>query len=52
LKKNDSSVQNGNLMYIYVDKGKRLKIDQINFTGNNSFKEGRLQMLMKKNQRE
>lgn len=46
--KPDSSVKNGNLMYIYVDKGQRVKIDEINFNGNTNVKDGRLKMLLKK----
>ena len=48
VEKPDSSVKNGNLMFIYIDKGSRVKIDQINYTGNTSVKEGHLNMMMKK----
>ena len=34
--KPDPSIANSNLMVIYVDRGKKVKIDQINFFGNTS----------------
>jgi outer membrane protein insertion porin family len=44
----DSSQQNSTLFYIYIDKGNRVKIDNIDFTGNVAVSEGKLHRLMKK----
>ncbi len=44
----DSSQQNSMLYYIYVDKGNRVKIDDINFSGNEAVSDGKLHRLMKK----
>lgn len=44
----DSTQKNSMLYYIYVDKGNRVKIDNIDFTGNVQVKTSKLHSLMKK----
>jgi outer membrane protein insertion porin family len=44
----DSSQQNSMLYYIIIDKGNRVKIDHILFTGNTAVSTGKLHGLMKK----
>ena len=44
----DSSQQNSMLYYIYINKGNRVKIDNIEFTGNKTVSSRKLHALMKK----
>lgn len=44
----DTAVANGVLLYINIDKGKRVKIDHITFSGNTDVKSKKLRHLMKK----
>lgn len=44
----DTTQQNSMLYYIYVDRGARVKIDEINFNGNSAMSDARLHRLMKK----
>jgi len=44
----DSTQQNSMLYYIYVDKGNRVKIDNIDFVGNKAVSTHKLHSLMKK----
>ncbi len=44
----DSSQQNSMLFVIFIDKGNRVKIDNIDFTGNKAVSTGKLHRLMKK----
>lgn len=44
----DTTQQNSMLYYIYVDRGNRIKIDEIAFTGNNTVSDAKLHRLLKK----
>jgi outer membrane protein insertion porin family len=45
----DTLVKMNNIkLHIYVDKGEKVKIEEINFEGNSVFKEGKLKRVMKK----
>lgn len=47
----DTSLKNSEILFIYIDKGNRVKIDEIVFSGNDHVKEGKLLRLMKKTKR-
>ncbi|HYV92860.1 MAG TPA: POTRA domain-containing protein, partial [Chitinophagales bacterium] len=44
----DTTQPNSMLYYIYVDRGRRVKIDEITFNGNSAVSKGKLHRLMKK----
>lgn len=44
----DTAIANGVIMFINIDKGKRVKIDNITFSGNTNVKSKKLRHLMKK----
>ena len=46
-KKPDSILQNAMLVEVFIDKGKKVKIDQLDFIGNKSFKDRKLGKQMK-----
>ena len=45
--RSDSTMRNGRILDVVVNKGKRVKIASINFAGNTKFKEGKLRRQMK-----
>jgi len=47
----DTTLKNSNILYIYVDRGRRVKIDDIVFYGNDHVKDSKLYRLMKKTKR-
>ena len=47
ISKNDSTTKNSIVLAIKVDKKEKIKINQINITGNTAFKEGKIRRLLK-----
>jgi len=46
--KPDPSIENGMVLEVFIDKGKKVKIHEINFTGNKDFSSAKLRKFLKK----